>query len=116
MSDTKEVEATVQGLQKASKERRKEIKKAEKMVLGRGQDHQQQLRALEKKMIKVEATHRRRVARLKRIRLLAVQADKSEIVKRVDKLLKKERHRYESKLMKTNQKMEKVRHAMEEEN
>ncbi len=64
-------------------------KDAEKLT-ARGKEHQQQLRAIEKQLLHEEAKHRERTARLARIRQLAVEQGKTEIVKRVDQLIQKE--------------------------
>jgi len=64
-------------------------KDAEK-VTARGKEHQQQLRAIEKQLLHEEAKHRERTARLVRIRQLAVEQGKTELVKRVDQLIQKE--------------------------
>jgi len=64
-------------------------------AVGRG--HQRQLRAIDRQINGEEAKHRSRVARLNRIRQLALEDSKTETVQRVDKLLEKEQKRYESK-------------------
>jgi len=65
--------------------------------LAKGKEHQQQLKAFEAQMAKEVAKHRRRLARLKRIRELAVEDNNTKTVERVDKLLRKEQMRYRRK-------------------
>jgi hypothetical protein len=52
---------------------------------------------IQKKMAKEDEKHTRRVARLARIRELAVQEGKTDIVERVDKLRSKESQRWSKK-------------------
>lgn len=72
----------------------KEKGKAKEDVAARGKEHQQQMKALEKQLMHEEAKHRRRVARLNRIRELAAEQGDTKTLERVDKLLKMEQHRY----------------------
>jgi len=60
---------------------------AEKGAQGRGQGHQQQLRALEAQQRRHQAKHMERQARLARIRELAVETGDAEMIARVDKLM-----------------------------
>ncbi len=71
-------------------------KKAEKDT-SKGKGPQQQLKALDAQMVREEAKHLRRVARLNRIRALAVGEGSTKIVERVGKLLGKEQQRYDLK-------------------
>jgi len=73
--------------------------------IGKGNGHQQQLKALEEKVLREQEKHNRRVVRLNRIRELAQKQGKTETVQRVDKLLAKEQERYE----RTQQRMEQAR-------
>ena len=65
---------------------------------GKGKRHQQQMTAIGKQMLREDAKHRKRLVRLRRIRVLAVKEGATKVVERVDKLLGKERQRYERKL------------------
>lgn len=64
-------------------------KDVEKLT-ARGKEHAQQLKAIEKQLIHEEAKHRERIARLRRIRQLAVEQGNTEMAKRVDQLIQKE--------------------------
>jgi len=55
----------------------------------------QQLESVRKQIVHEQAKHLRRLARLKRIRQLAVEGKATDIVKRVDSLLTKEQGRYD---------------------
>jgi len=76
--------------------RRKERQKIRE-IKGKGKEHQQQLKAFEAQMLHEEAKHRRRIARLKRIRELAVEENDTKTVKRVAKLLEMELLRHNRK-------------------
>jgi len=78
-----------------------------------GRGHRQQLKALEAKVAREEVKHRVRVARLNRIRELAVQEGKGDTVVRVDKLLEKENSRYQHKQQLFKDMKEKVLQIME---
>jgi len=54
-----------------------------------GKEHQQQIMALDKQLAQEKAKYLRNIARLERIRELAVKKSNTEMVKRVDKLMKK---------------------------
>jgi len=60
-------------------------------------NHQQRLEAFEKQLAQEEQKHLKRRARLKRIRELAVQQNAEETLARVDRLIEKEKKRYDSK-------------------
>jgi hypothetical protein len=62
-----------------------------------GGNHQQRLEAFEKQLAQEEQKHLKRRARLKRIRELAVQQNAEETLARVDRLIEKEKKRYDSK-------------------
>lgn len=64
---------------------------------GKGINHQQQLQSLQKQLAHEQAKYMRRRARLERIKQLATEAGKTEILERVNKLLKKEQQRYNRK-------------------
>jgi hypothetical protein len=81
---------------------------------GGGKRYRQQMRVFERQMRQEEAKHRWRVARLKQIRRLAAGADRTEVTKRVDELLILERDRYERKLGKISQNLERVLRDAEE--
>lgn len=72
----------------------KEKGKAKENVTAKGKEHQQQMKALEKQWTHEEAKHRRRVARLNRIRELAAEEGDTKTLERVDQLLQKEQQRY----------------------
>lgn len=85
------------------------VKAAEKdTAKGRGKGHQQQLKALEAQMFHEEAKHVKRVARLERIRELAAEEGNTKTVARVDKLLGKERQRYDRKLQRMQERKHKI--------
>ncbi len=73
-----------------------------------GEQHHQQLMAVEKQMQAEQAKHRERLARLSRIRELAQQQGDTKTVERVDKLIEKDQQRYEAK----TQRMERRKNAM----
>jgi len=58
-------------------------------VTAKGKEHQQQVMALDKQMVREKAKHLRSMARLKRIRELAVKKGDTKVVERVDKLMAK---------------------------
>jgi hypothetical protein len=62
--------------------------------LGKGKDHQQRLKALETQLVREEAKHLKRLARLKRIQELATGENSKQILARVEKLRQKEQLRY----------------------
>ena len=72
----------------------KEKGKAKEHITAKGKEHQQQMKALEKQMVHEEAKHRRRVARLNRIRELAAEEGDTKTLERVDQLLQKEQQHY----------------------
>jgi len=69
--------------------------------------HQQQLSAFKTQALEEEAKHRKRLARLERIRQLAVEENSTEIIERVDKLLEKQQQRYERKRQRIRMRIEK---------
>jgi biopolymer transport protein ExbB/TolQ len=77
--------------------RGKEKGKAKEIVTAKGKEHQQQMKALEKRLTHEEAKHRRRVARLNRIRELAAEQGDTKTLERVDKLLQMEQQHYTRK-------------------
>ncbi len=62
---------------------------AKENVTAKGKEHQQQMNALDKQMVHEKAKFLRSIARLKRIRELAVQKGDTKTVERVDKLIAK---------------------------
>lgn len=62
---------------------------AKENVTAKGKEHQQQMNALDKQMVHEKAKFLRSIARLKRIRELAVQKGDTKTVERVDKLMAK---------------------------
>jgi hypothetical protein len=76
-------------------------KERQKIRVTRGKGHQQQLKSLKTQMVHEEAKHRRRIARLKRIRELAAEENDTKTVERVVKLLEMEllRHNHKRKRM-----------------
>ena len=62
--------------------------------IGRGKDFQRQISVVEKQMTYEQAKHSDRVARLKRIKELALEKNDTATVERVDKLMQKEQQRY----------------------
>lgn len=79
----------------------------------KGKQHQQQLRAVERQMLHEETKHRQRRARLERIRELALGQGKTDIVERVDKLLRKEQQNYVRRQQKMQQARQKIRQLAE---
>lgn len=69
--------------------------------LGAGELHKQQLMEIEQQMKQEQAKYRGRLAKLSRIRELAQQQGDNAIVERVDKLVEKDRQRYEAKTQRT---------------
>jgi len=106
--------AEQQRTRERTRERQRDQDKVDDETSGKGKGHKQQLRALEKQIRQNEIKHRRRMARLKRIRRLAAGVDDNEIVKRIDLLLEKERYRYERKHNKINKKRERALQLSEE--
>lgn len=62
---------------------------AKETITAWGKEHQQQIMALDKQLAQEKAKYLRNIARLERIRELAVQKGNTEIIERVDKLMKK---------------------------
>lgn len=87
------------------KKHRKERQKI-RVMRGKGKGHQQQLKALKAQMVHEEVKHRRRIARLKRIRELAAKENDTKTVERVIKLLKMELRRHERKRQRMQEKNE----------
>jgi hypothetical protein len=79
----------------------------------KGQDHGQQLAALEKQMVREEQKRLRRIARLNRIRELALGEAKTNAVARVNKLLEKEQTRYERKRLRMDRRLGMLRRMAE---
>jgi len=73
-----------------------------------GELHKQQLMEIEQQMKQEQAKYRERLAKLSRIRKLAQQQGDTAIVDRVDKLIEKDRQRYEVK----TQRMERRKNAI----
>jgi hypothetical protein len=71
---------------------------AETPEKGKGKGHEQQSQALQKQLQREQAKHMERVARLSRIRELAVKKGDNDTVARVDKLIAKEQDVYSRKL------------------
>lgn len=104
-ADANETSKSVRGKQTQPGKRTQEQEKWQKMeqkvkddlkaLEGKGVDHQ--LEVVNTKITQEEAKHMRRAARLARIRELAVEEGKTDIVERVDKLRQKETQRYAKK-------------------
>lgn len=90
---------------KGKAERKVKAQSVEKQI---GKEHQQQLKAIQRQMAHEQAKHRRRLARLNRIRELAAKEGLTETVERVDKLLEKEQQRYDRKHQRIQQRRQKV--------
>jgi hypothetical protein len=71
--------------------------RAREEAKARGKGHQQQLKALEKQMLREDAKHNKRAARLQRILDLAKEKGDTKAVERVTKLMGREQQRYEGK-------------------
>jgi len=76
--------------------------------VGKGKGHQQQLKALETQLVHEEAKHRRRVARLHRIRELAIGENDTKTIERVEKLIEKEQQRYVRKQQRMQERRQKI--------
>ena len=63
----------------------------------RQMNNQPQIQAISEKMAKEVAKHRKRVARLNRIRQLALEQGETKTVERVDSMLRKENQRHSKK-------------------
>lgn len=74
-----------------------ERKVKERLDAAKGKGREHQLEMIQKKMAQEDEKHTRRAARLARIRELAVQEGKTDIVERVDKLRSKEANRWSKK-------------------
>ena len=74
----------------------------------KGREHQQQIKALEKQMLHELAKHRKRAARLQRILALAKEQGSTGTVARVNKLLERERQRYDRKARRMQQRKQKA--------
>ena len=83
--------------EQARRKRMRELRRKgkERFKAGKGKGLGQQLEAVQKQIAQEEAKHLRRLARLNRIRELAVEGEATDIVKRVDKVRRKEQKRYE---------------------
>jgi hypothetical protein len=79
-------------------------------AVGAGEQHKQQLKAVEQQLAQEQVKHRERVAKLTRIRELAQQQGDTETVGKVDKLIEQDRQRYEAK----TQRMERRKNAITE--
>jgi hypothetical protein len=75
-----------------------------------GEQHKQQLKAVDQQLAQEQAKHRERLAKLTRIRELAQQQGDTETVGKVDKLLEQDRQRYEAK----TQRIERRKNAITE--
>ena len=94
-------------------QRKTRRKERQKIPVIKGKEHQQQLKALETQMVHEEAKHRRRIARLKRIRELAAEENDTKTVERVAKLLQKELLRHNHKRQRIQEGKEKVLQLVE---
>ena len=86
--------------QRRQKLRERRRQQTEKIRQRKDDPTAKQAEALKKKIIHEEAKHRRRKARLNRIRQLALEKNATETVQRIDDLLKKEQTRYVNKQQK----------------
>ena len=71
--------------------------------------HEKQLKAFEKQMTHELDKHNKRIARLNRVRELAVQKNNTKLSEKVDELLKKEQNRYDRKHQRIQEKLEKAK-------
>jgi len=76
---------------------------------GTGRDYQKQLSELQKQLNHEEQKHLERVAKMKRIRELATSKNATATVARVEKLIKKEQMRYDSKLQRTQMRINMIK-------
>ncbi len=83
-------------------------KERQKIRVTRGKGHQQQLKSLKTQMVHEEAKHRRRIARLKRIRELAAEENDTKTVERVAKLLEMELLRHNRKRQRMQEREQKA--------
>jgi hypothetical protein len=88
-------------LRKRTEEREKmremERKVKEGLDRSKGESVKHQLEMVQKKVAQEQVKHMRRLARLDRIRQLAAEEGRTDIVKRVDELRRKEQQRYGKK-------------------
>ena len=90
------------------KQREMRRKERQKIRVTRGKGHQQQLKSLKTQMVHEEAKHRRRIARLKRIRELAAEEDDTKTVERAAKLLEMELLRHNRKRQRMQEREQKA--------
>ncbi len=90
------------------KQREMRRKERQKIRVTRGKGHQQQLKSLKTQMVHEEAKHRRRIARLKRIRELAAEENDTKTVERVAKLLEMELLRHNRKRQRMQEREQKA--------
>jgi len=90
------------------KQREIRRKERQKIRVTRGKGHQQQLKSLKTQMVHEEAKHRRRIARLKRIRELAAEENDTKTVERVAKLLEMELLRHNRKRQRMQEREQKA--------
>ncbi len=83
-------------------------KERQKIRVTRGKGHQQQLKSLKTQMVHEEAKHRRRIARLNRIRELAAEENDTKTVERVAKLLEMELLRHNRKRQRMQEREQKA--------
>jgi len=81
---------------------------AKETITAGGKEHQQQIMALDKQLTHEKAKYLRKIARLKRIRELAAQQGKTEMVERVDKLVRKAQQINSEKQIRIQEKKQKV--------
>ncbi len=98
-----------QPLREAGRELREmRRKERQKIRVTRGKGHQQQLKSFKTQMVHEEAKHRRRIARLKRIRELAAEENDTKTVERVAKLLEMELLRHNHKRQRMQEREQKA--------
>lgn len=96
-------------LREAGREQREmRRKERQKIRVTRGKGHQQQLKSLKTQMVHEEAKHRRRIARLKRIRELAAEENDTKTVERAAKLLEMELLRHNRKRQRMQEREQKA--------
>ena len=106
-----------ESIQQQRQKRQRRSREKLQQMREKGQNDKQETKALTGPAVKESGKHQRRLARLKRIRELAVESGNEKTVERVDKLLEKENQRFSRKMRKINEKMSRKRmKELEKEN
>jgi len=93
---------------KLGKPKLKDLVPESEKAPGRGRFHQQQLKALQTQLVHEQAKHLWRLARLNRIRQLAIETGDTKTAERVDKLLGMENQRFSREQQRMQERNQKV--------